>query len=149
MSKAKPQDKTGQATGKGPNLSAKGKEHLKALGKELQASAQGLEDRQRDYARGLERVSDTIQRINEPPREAAFPWGRASLAIALLILLELFAVIGAWQWGDGHNLLQKIGNCWWLLAFVFTAVTIASPFILGRTGWSQVKKMWHSGRGEA
>jgi len=79
----------------------------------------------------------------------AFPWGRASLAFALLIGLELFAVIAAWLWGQGDNLLQKIGNCWWLLASVLPVVALVSRRILGRTGWSQVKKMWHSWRGEA
>jgi hypothetical protein len=80
---------------------------------------------------------------------AAFPWGRASLAIAILIVLESFAVMGAWVWGDGLNLLQKIGNCWWLLAFVPTAAPFVFRLIVGREGWSQVKKKWHSWRGEA
>jgi hypothetical protein len=75
---------------------------------------------------------------------AVLPWGRASIALVLLIVLELFAVIGAWQWGDGHNLLQKIGNCWWLLTAAFTVAITVSYFILGKVGWSQVKKMWPS-----
>lgn len=79
---------------------------------------------------------------------AVFPWGRAILAFALLIVLELFALIAAWLWGQGDNLLQKIGNCWWLLTLVFAAVTLVSPLIFGRIGWSHVMKMYHWLRGE-
>lgn len=80
---------------------------------------------------------------------AVFPWGRAILAFGLLIVLELIAVIAAWLWGQGDNPLQKIGNCWWLLASLLPVVALVSRLILGRKGWSQVKKMWHSWRGEA
>jgi hypothetical protein len=150
VSKEKPQDKTAQATGKGPSLSAKGKEHLKALRKKFQASVQGLEDGQRDYERGLERVSDTIQSINEPPREAAFPWWRAILAFIVLIVPVSLSMTGAYLWGEGDNLLQKIVNCGWLVGIVFTAsVIFVVPFVLGRGRWSQVKKWWDSWRGEA
>jgi hypothetical protein len=78
----------------------------------------------------------------------AFPRGRAYIALALVILLELLAVIGASLWGDGHNLLQKIGSCWWLLASVPTTAPLVLRVILGREGWSQLKKWWHSWRGE-
>jgi hypothetical protein len=80
---------------------------------------------------------------------AVFPRVRLGLAITLSIVLESLAVLLAWQWGDGNNLLQKIGNCWWLLVFVSAAAPFVFRLILGREGWSQVKKKWHSWRGEA
>ena len=76
-----------------------------------------------------------------------FPWGRATLAIAILAALELSAMIGAWLWGNGDNLFQKIGNFWWLLTFVFAAAVLSCRFILGKAGWTQAKKWWHSWRG--
>ena len=76
---------------------------------------------------------------------AVFPRRRAILAVALLIVLELFAVIGVCLWGDA---IQKIVNRWWLLGSQLPFVLLVSRLILGRTGWSQVKKMWHSWWGE-
>ena len=97
-------------------------------------------------------IQELVDRLRPPKGQsdrAVLPWRRASLAIALLIVLEFSAVMGALHWGDGDNPLQKIGNCWWLLAFVFAVVSLISRFIVGRNGWSQVKKRWHSWKSEA
>jgi hypothetical protein len=107
------------------------------------------------HLKTLERQHDEKAESVPEPIQVAFakgavlPWWRASLAFALLIVLELIAVIAAWLWGQGDNPLQKIGNCWWLLASLLPVVALVSRLILGRKGWSQVKKMWHSWRGEA
>lgn len=82
-------------------------------------------------------------------KEQPFPWKRAILAFAILIILVLCAVIAAWLWGDGHNLLQKIGNCRWLLVFVFAVGSFVAFCILGREGWRKVRKIWNSWKGEA
>jgi hypothetical protein len=73
-----------------------------------------------------------------------FPRGRGILACALVIVLGLLAVIGAWQWGEGDNLLQKIGNCWWLVGLASAAAPFVFRLILGREGWAQVKRKWYS-----
>ena len=65
------------------------------------------------------------------------------IAVALLVLLESFAVAGAWCWGEGENILQKIGNCWWLFVVVFGAVSLACPFILGKKTWLRIKTIWN------
>jgi hypothetical protein len=77
------------------------------------------------------------------------PWGRAILAFAVVIVAAVFAVIAAWLWGQGDNLLQKIGNCGWLFVSVFTVAVPFCALILGRIGWSHVMKMYHWLRGEA
>jgi hypothetical protein len=76
--------------------------------------------------------------------ETGFSWVRAVIAFALLIVIELSAVAVALVWGEGSNLVQKIGNCWWLLTAAFTVVIVASYFIFGKAGWSKVKKLWPS-----
>ena len=80
---------------------------------------------------------------------SVFPWKRIVLVVAILILLELCVAIGAWRWGGGQNLLQKIGSCWWLLTSVFAAVVLVCPLILGRAGWVIVKNTLNPWRAEA
>ena len=89
---------------------------------------------------------ETPQQVEGKVQWGNFPWRRLVLLVAILLTLELCAVIGAWCWGTGNNLLQRVGNCWWLLTLVFTAVVIVSPFVLGKEGWQEVKKIWNSWR---
>ena len=71
--------------------------------------------------------------------EGPLPWARVVIAVALLVLVESFVAAGAWRWGEGENLLQKIVNCRWLFVVAFGAVFLASCFILGKKIWLRVK----------
>ncbi len=71
-------------------------------------------------------------------------WRRFVLWLAILVVTECVLAVGAWRWGEGPNLWQRINNSWEVLAAVFGGFVILFPFCLGRANWRHVKS-WLSG----
>jgi hypothetical protein len=75
-------------------------------------------------------------------QKTPFPWGRAILCSVIFCACGASAILIAWLWEEGQNLIQKVGNGLWLFAPAFGISSVASALILGKEAWSRVRNAW-------
>jgi hypothetical protein len=102
-------------------------------------------------ARGLPRPEDAKAAAAEPQGDHAAPSAKDTVRgrrllfplmiwIALLAVLEFAAGFGAWLWGQGDNLWQKILASWPYLALVFGLCVLGFLFHSGEAGKRLLKR---------